>query len=656
VLAPLFVALSLAGPGPDPSVAGIRPEFSALGTVPIHVGGRRVHPNRLLVKADRRAFEQTAAAGFIPKRYFPQIGWGIVERGRRSLTAAHRILVATPGVRRVEFDRTGTPAYTPNDANWANQWSMRRLNLESAWDRHLGGPEGIVAVMDTGVNTSHEDLVANLWRNPAEIAGNGLDDDGNGYVDDVFGYDFVGEDAVPNDVHGHGTACAGLAAAVGNNAIGVSGAAPRGRIMSLKAAQDDGYFYLSNNLPAYLYAADNGARVLSMSFYSDSLSEAERDAIEYAWSRNVVLVAAAGNDSTIYPYYPAAYERTIAVAATTNTSNNLKASFSDWGSWVDVAAPGVSCATTVTNGGYTNGFAGTSAACPHVAGVAALLIGADPTRPAQAIRNAIEDTARPLVEGAFGEYTNYGLVDADAALRTLLDGPPPPRRKARMLWASPIGTSSSGKTMRLEGRTLDPAGTRVFAGRTRLAAISAHRERRDVVLTRTSRTFTVESAEFGPLMEVSSPEPSGLVWPLIEGSSTTGGIVTGGFLDTLRFDRQAMKVTRRNSADIFLQATFRQTDASAARLIIRRRYQGLPPAPINEKIQLYDWSSASYPYGGWVTLSDSNAPTAWTTSVLTLGPSARYIDYEGVMYLRIFTASAVLPGGALEIDAAYLTP
>ncbi|MDX2064488.1 MAG: S8 family peptidase, partial [Fimbriimonadaceae bacterium] len=514
MLASLSLALTLApGTGAggigEGGLSGIRPELGSHGTVPVEVGGRRVHPQRLVVQASRETFDRLAASGFRLRRYFPQIGWGVVERRTRSLARAHRVLRDTPGVARVEFDRTAVPAYTPNDSNWSNQWSMRRLNLEAAWDRHLGGPDGVVAVMDTGVNTAHEDLVANLWTNANEIAGNGIDDDANGYVDDIYGYDFVGEDAIPNDVHGHGTACAGLAAAVGNNSLGVTGAAPRGRIMSLKSAQDDGYFYLSNNLPSYLYAADNGARVLSMSFYSDSLSEAERDAIEYLASRNVVLVAAAGNDSTVYPFYPAAYERTISVAATTNTADNQKAGFSDWGSWVDVAAPGVSCATTVTGGGYTNGFSGTSAACPHVAGVAALLIGADPARTAQEVRNAIEDTARPLVQAPFGEYTNYGLVDADAALRSLLDGPTAPRRAPRMLWASPIGTSSSGKTMRLEGRTLDPVGTRVLAGRNRLATTSFHRDRRDVTLNPTSRSFVVQSWQFGALLEVRSPEPSG---------------------------------------------------------------------------------------------------------------------------------------------------
>jgi subtilisin family serine protease len=257
-------------------------------------------------------------------------------------------------------------------------------------------------------------LAGNIWVNSDEIPNNGIDDDANGYIDDRNGYDFGYNDPIPNDVNGHGTSCAGLVAAVQDNTIGVTGTAPFAKIMALKASTDDGYFYDSANIGCYMYAAGNGAKVLSCSYFSDRVSQAERDAIDYCWQRGILPVVAAGNANTVTPYYPGAYENVLAVGATDQSDN--KAGFSNYGSWVDVASPGVSLRSTTAGGGYTNGFGGTSGATPQVAGIAALILGARPNLTNAQLRSILEDTATALAT----DWTNYGLVNAQKAVRVAL--------------------------------------------------------------------------------------------------------------------------------------------------------------------------------------------------------------------------------------------
>ncbi len=275
-----------------------------------------------------------------------------------------------------------------------------KLNCQAMWDLALGDGT-IVAVIDTGVDLSHEDLTANLWLNTAEIPDNGLDDDNNGYTDDIYGYDFSDQDADPSDYIGHGTHCAGIIGAVGNNTIGIIGVCPNTRVMALKAfpnAYDD---VLAQ---AIRYAADNGADVLSNSWGPSSRKESNpivEDAIDYACALGCVVVFSAGNEDDDVRYYsPANYHKTITVAATDHT--DTKASFSNYGSAVDISAPGMDILSLRADGtdmyqgstGYTSGERfvpafnpaaryyranGTSMACPYVAGLAAQIISYFPT-------------------------------------------------------------------------------------------------------------------------------------------------------------------------------------------------------------------------------------------------------------------------------------
>jgi subtilisin family serine protease len=326
---------------------------------PINVDGSLVSPRNLLVKIAGPAKDLIRKQlGLNIEKEFKEIGYVLVQAPAGELQLTKSKLKMVSGVEAVEFDRVARVAYEPNDPYFPYQWNLPAMNLPDAWGLSLGTTPTTVAVIDTGVDYTHEDLVNNVWTNPGEVASNGIDDDGNGYVDDVHGYDFAYNDGEPNDNYGHGTACASIVAATPDNAIGLSGVAPMARIMGVKAALDSGYFYDSATVPAYLYAANNGARIFSCSFYADGVSQAEHEAIRYAVSKGVLPIVAAGNDYSIYPFYPGAYEEVIGVAALRDAGggNVLKSSFSNYGSWVDVSAPGSGIFVAGSGGGYWSGL------------------------------------------------------------------------------------------------------------------------------------------------------------------------------------------------------------------------------------------------------------------------------------------------------------
>lgn len=301
-----------------------------------------------------------------------------------------------PDVDYAEPNYTYQAFVEPNDPNFSLEWGFSQVGAPAAWDVTKGDPDIVIAVIDTGVDYNHPDLKDNIWHNTKEIAGNGIDDDGNGYVDDVIGWDFVsvppdwvapGEnpgppDNNPMDFYGHGTHVAGIAAGIPNNGIGIAGAAWNCKIMPLRAGymapDGNGYLELSDIAEALYYAADNGANVINMSFGCLYDSQLMHDAIEYAHSKGCIMVASAGNVDSFdvgQPFYPAAYDHVIAVAATGAGDNiavwNL-AAFSNFGDFVDLCAPGTMILSTLPHDSY--GYAsGTSMASPFVAGIAALL-------------------------------------------------------------------------------------------------------------------------------------------------------------------------------------------------------------------------------------------------------------------------------------------
>ncbi len=252
------------------------------------------------------------------------------------------------------------------------------IDAPEAWDITTGSSDIVIAVVDTGVDYSHPDLSNNIWSNTGETPDNEIDDDGNGYVDDVLGWDFFGNDKDPMDLNGHGTHMAGITAAEGDNAIGITGVCWTARIMPLRFLDENGIGKVADEISAIDYAIANGAHIINASFGSDTYSQSEYDAISRANSEGVLFMAAAGNDSLnndTSPFYPASYNlpNIISVAATDQNDNLTW--FSNYGpTTVDVGAPGVNIYSTSPDTGY--GYMhGTSVATPHVTGLAALIWG-----------------------------------------------------------------------------------------------------------------------------------------------------------------------------------------------------------------------------------------------------------------------------------------
>jgi len=263
-----------------------------------------------------------------------------------------------------------------NDSRQAEVWGLAKIQAQNAWDLSTGSQSVTVAVIDTGIDYTHPDLAANVWNNPNEIPNNNIDDDRNGYIDDVHGINAINHSGNPYDDNGHGTHVSGTIGGVGNNSLGVSGINWNVRLMGIKFLSASGGGTLYGAIEGIRYAVASGAKIINASWGGPGYSQAMYDAIKAAEQAGVLFVAAAGNSATntdVLPQYPSAYnlDNILAVAAT--GKNDAMAYFSNYGSTsVDLAAPGVSILSTIPGGDYAS-FSGTSMATPHVAGAAALL-------------------------------------------------------------------------------------------------------------------------------------------------------------------------------------------------------------------------------------------------------------------------------------------
>jgi subtilisin family serine protease len=290
-------------------------------------------------------------------------------------------LAAIPYIEYAEKSPLYALNYIPNDYNGTIQWGLQKINATSAWGVTTGSSSVKIAIVDNAVNYLHQDILANAWTNPGEIPNNGLDDDLNGYTDDIHGYDLADGDNNPTPPPGtlntsafvHGTHCAGIASAVSDNAIGISSIGFRAKIISVKCAADNSSVSsLTNAYEGVDYAMSAGAKIVSMSFGSTATTITWQYIISAAQTRGIMLVASAGNDNSSTPTYPAAYAYVIAVGST-NSNDNISY-FSNYGSWVDVMAPGEGIYSTLIENGNTYGYlSGTSMACPLVAGLASLV-------------------------------------------------------------------------------------------------------------------------------------------------------------------------------------------------------------------------------------------------------------------------------------------
>jgi thermitase len=297
--------------------------------------------------------------------------------------------------------------FAPNDPYWDLQWGPQKIEVDWAWNTTIGNASVLVAVIDTGIDYTHPDLTAN-------------------YV--PLGYDWANNDADPMDDHGHGTHCAGIIAATLNNSVGIAGLA-QVRIMTEKVLDSTG-----NGLPDWLasgiiHAVDQGADIISISLGGYGDSELVHDALRYAYSAGVLVIVAAGNNNSNIKPYPAGYEEVVAVAAT--DQNDGKAYFSNWGDWIELAAPGVDIYSTIP-AGYAS-WSGTSMACPHVTGVAALVISLYPVKTRDWVRLWLRSTADDLGNPGFDVYYGYGRVNA----RRAVEQTPPVHELIAYEWGTP---------------------------------------------------------------------------------------------------------------------------------------------------------------------------------------------------------------------------
>lgn len=287
-----------------------------------------------------------------------------------------------------------------------NNWGADLVKAPEAWAKGYTGKGVVVAVVDTGVDYNHEDLKNNIWTNTKEIAGNGIDDDGNGYVDDVRGWNFAENNNNTLDKNGHGTHVSGTIAGQRNN-YGVTGIAYDAKIMPIKVLNDSGSGSYSAIANSIYYAVNNGANVINLSLGGSFSNRTLQNAIEYASTKGAIVVMASGNDGRSQPDYPARYANNTGIAVGAVDKNKNLADFSNRSGTNQLAyvtAPGVNVYSTVPNNQYA-AYNGTSMATPHVAGVVALMLSANrnltPAQVRQIITETAENNASAAKAGSF---------------------------------------------------------------------------------------------------------------------------------------------------------------------------------------------------------------------------------------------------------------
>ena len=399
-----------------------------------------------------------------------------------------------PRVEYAEPDYLMSIDRAPNDPRYPEQYALHNtgqtggtpgadISAERAWERFTGDPDLLIGDIDTGADYDHPDLAPNIWTNPGEIPGNGIDDDHNGYVDDVHGYDFLNHDGDPRDDNGHGTHSAGLIAAVGNNGEGVSGVVWHAKIVVLKFLGAGGSGPVSGAVEALQYATRMGIRVTNNSWGGGPYSRTLEDAIAAAGAAGALFVAAAGNartDTDQVPQYPSSLPEDciISVAATDNADQ--LASFSNYGATsVDLAAPGVNVLSTWPGVSYRT-LSGTSMATPHVTGAVALLMGRFPAMDAAQVKARLLASVDTL-PGLAGRCVSGGRLNLDVASADPDSIPPgviadlavtrPGSNSMDLGWTATGDDGNTGTATRYELRyAMHPFGAADFDSLTRVPA------------------------------------------------------------------------------------------------------------------------------------------------------------------------------------------
>jgi subtilisin family serine protease len=396
--------------------------LNAFGAAPLeikfaHVEGEvLVKFNEWIPAAQRRGIHQsldTYVVSTIPTIHVQRVA-GLKGQSAAALLHAFSNL---PEVEYVEPNGIFTVTVTPDDEHYHLLWGLENtgqvirdgmagiydadIDASDAWDLTTGSPDIVVAVIDTGVDIDHFDLRDNIWVNPGEIPGNEVDDDGNGYIDDINGWNFVNSSNNIFDDRGHGTHVSGTIAAQGNNGIGVTGVSWQSSIMGLKFLSDNGTGTWEDAAEAILYAASMGVRISNNSWgcQGDCFSQVVEDAIQVASEQGMLFVVAAGNnnvDNDVIPQYPCNSEIANVLCVAATDPNDIRAAFSNYGrTSVDLGAPGVDIVSTFPANRYVFNN-GTSMATPHVAGAAALVLAQNPTLPLDKLKRILMSTTDPV--------------------------------------------------------------------------------------------------------------------------------------------------------------------------------------------------------------------------------------------------------------------
>jgi PKD repeat protein len=401
-------------------------------------------PNDLL-ESSHLALPQNLVSDFAissANKAFPQLDYKPMESAFRIVfqdTARWQVLLnelkALPGVAYCERVPEYYSQLTPNDPSFSpsttTQWGLYKIRAQQAWDITTGNPNVLVAVVDDAVKLNHQDMIANLWTNPNEIPGNGIDDDGNGYIDDVNGWDSADNDpdanppgTATNTNFSHGTHCAGIVAAATNNALGVASIGFNTSYIPIKGKESaTSGSSIQAAMEGVVYALNTPARIISMSWGGSGSSSVEQLIYDYAHQRGIILIAAAGNNGNQTPFYPANYNNVMAIGNTTTT--DARSSSSNFGTWIDLMAPGTNIFNCVA--GSVSAYAnktGTSMACPMVAGTAALMLAVNPGLTPDMVYQCLKDSADNInaqnttIVGLIGA----GRLNAQRAVRCAVNG------------------------------------------------------------------------------------------------------------------------------------------------------------------------------------------------------------------------------------------
>jgi len=402
--------------------------------------GRNHVPGELLVKPKAGVAVETLEkilksnhASVI--REIMQIGVRHIKVPEQAIDQVKQSLSQNPNIEFAEFNYIAEEVIIPNDTYYASgQWHHTKISSPAGWDITTGSDGVSIAIIDSGADPSHPDLSAKL----------------------LPGYNYLDNTTNTADVRGHGTAVAGCAAALSNNAIGVAGVAWNNPVMPVVVLNSSGIAYYSNIAKGITYAADHGARVINISIAGSSMSSTLQNAVDYAWNKGVVVIAAAANKSTSTPYYPAACNNVVAVSAT--TSSDTLASFSNYGSWIDISAPGASIKTTLRGGSYGTGN-GTSFASPIAAGLAALILSVNPALTNAEVVAIMTGNADDLGSPGFDISYGYGRINVYksvvAARNTL---PQPDTIPPAVSINSPLYGATVGNTTAVNVSATDNAG------------------------------------------------------------------------------------------------------------------------------------------------------------------------------------------------------